>query len=126
MMSLVDTERLCKIAEVEFSDMVTEVLLPDLNEMRIILCDGSFVDIWYSLKLTDRYSYHWERRAIDGTVHRHDNAPHKRWQGVNTFPHHFHDGSETRVVESHLSANPEEALREFLQFIRGKIGARAL
>lgn len=45
---LVDTERLCKIAEVEFSDVVTEVLLPDLNEMRIILCDGSFVDVWIS------------------------------------------------------------------------------
>ncbi len=126
MTSRVDTERLREIVEVEFTDVVTEILLPDLNEMRIILCDGSFVDVWFSLKLTNRYSYHWERRAIDGTIYRHDNAPHKRWQSVGTFPQHFHDESETRVVESNLSVNPEEALREFLQFIRGKMGAKAL
>ncbi|MGH8055623.1 MAG: toxin-antitoxin system TumE family protein, partial [Candidatus Entotheonellia bacterium] len=32
------------------------------------------------------YSFHWERRAIDGRIYRHDNAPHKRWQSVATFP----------------------------------------
>lgn len=78
--------------------------------------------VWFSLKLANRYSYHWERRAIDGTLYRHDNAPHKRWQSVETFPQHFHEGSETRVVESHLSAHPKDALREFLQFVREKMG----
>jgi hypothetical protein len=81
------------------------------------------VDVWYSLKLSDRYSYHWERRAIDGTIYRHDNAPHKRWQSVETFPRHFHDGSEARVSESYISADPEEALREFLTFAREKMKA---
>ena len=76
---LVDTKRLREIAEVEFSDIVIEALVPDVNELRIVLSDGSFVDVWYSLKLSRRYSYHWERRAIDGTIYRHDNAPHRRW-----------------------------------------------
>lgn len=120
-MSQVDVEQLRKIAEVEFADIVDEAIVPDINELRVILTDGSFVDVWFSLKLPDRYSYHWERRAIDGTIYRHDNAPHKRWQSVATFPHHFHDGSETNVVESHLSRNPQEALREFLKFARNKI-----
>jgi hypothetical protein len=119
----VDVERLREIAEVEFADIVVEALIPDINELRVILTDGSFVDVWFSLKFRDRYSFHWERRAIEGKIYRHDNAPHKRWQSVTTFPRHFHNGSETAVLESHISAVPEEALREFLAFVRGKTGA---
>jgi len=59
--------------------------------------------------------------ALDGTIYRHDNAPHSRWRSVATFPRHFHEGSETRVVESHLSQVPEEALREFLTFVRDRL-----
>jgi len=120
-MTVVDIGWLREIAELEFSTIVVEVFVPDVNELRIILTDGSFVDIWFSLKLADRYSYHWERRAIDGAIYRHDNAPHKRWRSVATFPRHFHDGSETNVVESHLSQVPQEALREFLAFVRDRI-----
>jgi len=119
-MSLVNVERLREVAEVEFADIVVEAFIPDVNELRVILTDGSFVDVWFSLKLAGRYSYHWERRAVDGTICRHDNAPHKRWQSVATFPRHFHNASETNVVESHLSEVPEEALREFLTFVRGR------
>ena len=121
-MNPVDVERLREIAEVEFADIVVEAFVPDINELRIILSDGSFVDVWFSLKLSDRYSYHWERRAIDGKIYRHDNAPHKRWQSVATFPRHFHDGSEFDVSESLISEIPEEALRQFLTFVRGRIG----
>ena len=56
-MKLVDAERLREIAEVEFADIVAEAFVPDVNELRIILTDGSFVDVWFSLKLTGRYSY---------------------------------------------------------------------
>lgn len=118
---LVDIERLCDIAEIEFADIVVETLAPDINELRILLTDGSFVDVWFSLKLVGRYSYHWERRAIDGTIFRHDNAPHRRWQTVATFPRHFHNGSEMDVTESHLSETPADALREFLAFARAKV-----
>lgn len=120
-MSLVNVERLREIAEVEFADIVVEAFVPDINELRIILTDGSFVDVWFSLKLAGRYSYHWERKAIDGKIYRHDNAPHRRWQSVATFPHHFHSGSETNVTESHISVDPEEALREFLTFARERM-----
>ncbi|MBM4467533.1 MAG: hypothetical protein FJ014_18600 [Chloroflexi bacterium] len=67
-MSLVNIQRLREIAELEFSDIVVEALIPDVNELRVILTDGSFVDIWFSLKLAGRYSYHWERQAIDDTI----------------------------------------------------------
>jgi len=120
-MSPVNVERLRAIAEIEYADIVIEAWVPGLNTLRIILRDGSFVDVWYSLKLTDRYSYHWERRAIDGTIYRHDNAPHRRWQRVDTFPKHFHDGHEGIVRESHISADPKTALREFLDFVRANL-----
>ncbi len=120
-MSQVDVKRLREIAEIEFADIVAEVLVPDINELRIILTDGSFVDVWFSLKLVSRYSFHWERRALDGKIYRHDNAPHRRWQSIATFPHHFHDGSESNVSESHLSHIPAEAVRQFHAFVRDRI-----
>lgn len=120
-MSVVDVERLREVAEIEFADLVAEALIPDTNQLRVVLQDGSFVDVWFSLKLQGRYSFHWERRAIDGTIYRHDNAPHQRWQSVATFPRHFHNGTETDVTESHVSENPIVALREFLTFIRARL-----
>jgi hypothetical protein len=101
--SLIDVERLREIAEIEFADIVIEAQVPDLNELRVMLTDGSFVDVWFSLKRHGRYSFHWERQALDGRIYRHDNAPHQRWQSVATFPRHFHNGGETEVEESHLS-----------------------
>ena len=112
-MSLMDVERLREIAEVEFADIVVEAFGPGINELRIILIDGSFVDVWFSLKLQGRYSFPWERRAIDGTIYRYDNAPHRRWEAVATFPRHFHSGSETNVSESYLSAVPRRLCGNF-------------
>ena len=120
-MKLIDVERLREIAEIEFSDIVVEAFVPDVNELRIVLVDGSFVDVWFSLKLQGRYSYHWERLAIDGKIYRHDNAPHKSWQRVATFPRHFHNGTESEVIESLISEDPQEALREFLLFVQATI-----
>lgn len=124
MSRVVNTEKLCEIAIVEFHDIVIDAFTRRLNEARIILTDGSFIDVWFSLKLSGRYSYHWERQAIDGTIYRHDNAPHKRWETVATFPHHFHNGSELNVTESHLSELPAEAIQQFLAFARSKLTTR--
>jgi len=48
---IIDTEKLKEIAEIEFGDIVEDVLITDINELRIVLIDGSFIDIWFSLKL---------------------------------------------------------------------------
>jgi len=118
---IINAERLKDIAEIEFSDIVEDVIITDINELRIILIDGSFVDIWYSLKLKGRYSYHWERKHLDGLIYRHNNAPHNKWQDIQTFPKHFHNGDEEKVIESYISEEPEKALREFLLFIKEKL-----
>ena len=114
---IVNVQTLKDIAEIEFNDIVVDVIITDLNELRIILIDGSFIDVWFSLKLEGRYSYHWERRFIDGSIYRHDNAPHMKWRNITTFPKHFHDGSEDIVISSHISDNPELAPKEFLGFV---------
>jgi len=117
---IINIEKLKDIAEIEFEDIVENAVITDLNQLRIFLKEGSFVDVWFSLKLKGRYSYHWERRMIDGSIYRHDNAPHKKWKKIRTFPKHFHNGSEDNVVESEISEIPEEGLREFLEFVRKK------
>ena len=114
---IIDTEKLKEIAEIEFGDIVEDVLIIDINELRIVLIDGSFIDIWFSLNLKGRYSYHWERKFIDSSIFRHDNPPHLRWKDIPTFPKHFHNGSEDIVVSSNIADNPELALKESLTFV---------
>ncbi len=84
-------------------------------KLRLYLCDSSFIDIYYSAK--GKYSYHWDRRLAINKIYRHDNAPHRKWKDISTFPKHFHNGSENVVVPSHIANKPELALREFLNFV---------
>lgn len=114
---LIHLDLLIEIAEIEFSKIVVQVFT-DLNGMRIIFIDESYCDVWFSLKLEGRYSYHWERSFLDGTIYREDNAPHLRWKGIRGYPAHFHNGSEYAVEESRLPSEPAAALRHFLNFIQ--------
>ncbi|MCK4764042.1 MAG: hypothetical protein KAW12_17720 [Candidatus Aminicenantes bacterium] len=118
---IVDLPRLKEIAEIEFYEIVSDVIMKDINELRIILIDGSFIDLWFSLKLEGRFSYHWERGHVDGSIYRHDNAQHRKWKAVPTFPKHFHIGDEETVVESNLDDEPGKGLSAFLSFVKGKI-----
>ncbi len=117
------------IALNEFDDIVLSatiltLLTGDPLKLRLDIVDGSFVDVYVSV--SGRYSYHWERRLTPaGDLYRHDNAPHRRWRHVSTFPKHFHEGREDHVVESHISDTPEQALREFLTFVRQKLRREA-
>ena len=117
-------KRLSKIALNEFSDIAIESRILSLPsgvplKIRLYLIDDTIVDIWISA--SGKYSYHWEQRDIRDIVYRHDNAPHERWKYVKTFPKHFHCESEDNVCESDISDDPEEAIREFLLFIRVKL-----
>ena len=114
-----------RIALAEFGDIVvgvTVMALPtgDPLKLRLDIVDGSLLDV--VLSVSSRYSYHWERRLTPAaTVYRHDNAPHVRWRDVTSFPRHFHDGAEGRVIASQISEDPREAIREFLTFVRQKL-----
>src|SRR3990170_4223379 len=93
-------KNLLEIATSEFTNIVEsgEVLYSQSNEawkLRLNMCDGSL---------------------STGKIYRHDNAPHSKWKQLDTFPSHFHNGSDDIVVSRHIPETPESALREFLNF----------
>ena len=118
---MIDLQEIKSIIEIDFRDIIDRIIITEINEMRIFLKDDTFIDIWYSLKLKDRFSYHWERKFKDGTIYRHDNIPHNSWRNVHTFPKHFHNGDEKEVTESYVHSDPETGIREFLRFVRDKL-----
>ena len=117
-------DRLKDITETEFYDIVISAEIIHTysgraRKLRINLIDETFIDVWYSA--IGEYSYHWEQREIRDAVYRHDNAPHQKWAGIKTFPKHCHDMQENTVVESSISDNPDEAIREFISIVREKL-----
>ena len=113
--------RLSQLALSDFADMV-EATKSIEGKLRILLIDGSFIDVWLSLKKKGVYAYHWERRAIDGTVYRHNNLPDKAARRLKSFPKHFHNRTEQTVVESDIADDPVEAMKSFLKFAKNPLG----
>ncbi len=109
--------RLAQSALKDFSDIVEGTKLVE-GKLRLLLTDGSFLDIWLSAKKKGVYAYHWERRDVDGCIYRHNNLPDKKARKLKTYPKHFHDKTEKHIVESGLSDDPEEAVKALLAFAR--------
>ena len=109
-----------RIIDTEYADIVTDSII-SRGKLRAFVNDGSFIDIWFSLKISGRFSYHWERRHIDGSMYRHDNFPDTNWQSVSTYPKHFHNGSQDAVCESYLNDDPVVGLRQFMEFVRSQL-----
>jgi len=113
-------ERLDRVVEVEFGDLVTSTKM-EQNKLRVYIIDESFVDVFNSFSLPDRWAFQWERQHLDNTMYRHDNIPHARWKSISSFPWHFHNGNEENVEWSNFGDDPVENLRNFFKFIRSKI-----
>lgn len=118
-------DELIQLAQTEFDDIVarTETIGRRAGvalKLRFHLIDATIVDVWLSPDL-NRYSYHWEQRAVRGVLHRHDNAPDH--PDVATFPKHFHNESEDVIEASYIPDEPEQALRFFLTFVRNRLSA---
>jgi hypothetical protein len=111
-----------EISKTEYKDIVAKTELIHRRtigstKLRIIFKNSSFLDIW--LSKTGKYSYHWEMRAINGKIYRHDNA--SDFPEIDTFPKHLHDGDEKSVKPSHLPDNPKKALRKILLYIKDNL-----
>jgi len=115
----VSYSELAKIAEEEFCDVVinTQIMA---GKLRLHIVDGSYLDVWFSVKIKGRFAYHWERRMVDGSVYRYDNRPHENLKHMNSYPKHFHDGSDEAIKEGVFGEEPKEILRAFLQIIQAK------
>jgi hypothetical protein len=106
-----------RIIDTEYADVSTDSVI-FRGKLRVFVVDDSFIDVWFSLKIPGRFSYHWERRHIDGTMYRHDNFPDTNWRRVSTYPKHFHNGSQYIVEESCIDENPLVGLHQFMDFAR--------
>lgn len=82
------------------------------GKLRLLFKDGSFMDIF--LAESGKYSFHWERRKLDGTIYRFDNAPHHLHVGLQ----HLHEGSEERIISYSLRPDPVEAFRQVMEFVK--------
>ncbi len=117
-------KQLDDIANNEYEDIIenTEIIYSHAGlarKLRLELIDSTYVDIFYSVE--NNYSLHWEQKNVRNAIYRHDNAPHKKWSNIKTFPKHCHDGDQSNVTESNLPDNPDAALRAFLTFVRKTI-----
>ena len=114
-------EKLARIAEIEFSDIVDTTELIG-TKLRIILTEEGFIDVWLSRKLSNRFGYHWEDKST-GFSYRYDNFPNTMWKHVSTYPYHFHDRFQDNVVESsRFEKDIEQGFRGFMRWVRSKLG----
>ncbi|CAG0996063.1 MAG: hypothetical protein MPEBLZ_01887 [Candidatus Methanoperedens nitroreducens] len=115
-------QTLKQISEDEFSHIVRKTRFiggrsAEPNKLRMYFIDGSFLDVWLSEE--SDYSYHWEQRAQRGLIHRWDNAPDH--PEIESFPDHFHDGTENNILSSELDRDSTHAFRQVLGFIEKKL-----
>lgn len=109
-----------RLVEIEYSDIVVQTDLLGAK-LRVLLVDGSYVDVWCSRKLEVRFGFHWERRHLDGSIYRYDNFPDENWAGVPTFPFHLHDGNQSNVVAAPFAQSVEQGFREFMALVQQKM-----
>ena len=109
-----------RIAEVEFASIVTDAEVMGVK-LRIILTDTSYVDVWVSKKLENRFGFHWERGHLDRTLYRYDNFPDTDWKYIPTYPFHFHDGSQDAVKAPSFSQDVIQGFRDFMGFVEAKM-----
>jgi len=109
-----------RIAEIEFADIIKNSYQVEYK-LRIILINNSFIDVYLSQKLPEKFGFHWECMDIKGMIYRYDNFPDKNWQSVETFPHHFHNGSQNSVVASPFPLTLINGFRAFMEFVRNRL-----
>jgi hypothetical protein len=111
-------EEILKITQIEFEDIIDSAFF--LNyKLRLVLKDKSFVDVGISKRIPGRFSFHWECK--NDMVYRYDNFPDEQWNSVETYPFHFHNGSQDTVDASPFSTDLIIGFREFMEFVKEKI-----
>ncbi len=109
-----------RIAEIEFEQVVSfsEIIG---KKLRLYLTDRSFIDIYISQTIKNRFAFHWEREHLDGEIFRFDNYPDVKWKKVKSFPYHFHNGDRAKVTATDFSQEIIGGFRDFMRFVQRKI-----
>lgn len=104
----------------EFSSILNEdpILLPD--RLRLILVDGSYLDVRYPMRA--KYSFHWQakdRSVRINTAEHHPDLP--------SYPRHIHLDEEAVIPDNltKLENLPEQNLRNVLSWIKQELSKDA-
>ena len=119
---MTDLSDLERIAGVEFPDVVKDISRSEYK-LRLILVDRGFVDINLSRRIPGRFGFHWECRDPQGSFFRYDNFPDKKCRPLETFPCHFHNGSQGVIEASLFPPGIIDGFRAFLEFVRQRMKA---
>ena len=108
------------LINLEFGDIVRSFDLKR-NKLRIFIIDDTYLDIFNSNNIRNRWAFHWECRHITNEIHRHDNIPHQKWSNIKTFPWHYHQRLEINVIESEFTDDHLVNCRKMMKFIMDSI-----
>nr|MDO8044382.1 DUF6516 family protein [Candidatus Baldrarchaeota archaeon] len=112
-MSIKILKEIKELIKKEFGHVIISDPVIIRRKLRILLDDGSFIEIRYPT--VREYSLHWQKGS---RIIRIDTAPHHR--NLKSFPRHIHFKSEDNVIEDNitdLKSSPIENTKKFLNFI---------
>jgi len=56
-------------------------------------------------------------------MYRYDNFPNTAWREIETYPRHFHNGSQDTVIAPPFAADLLAGFREFMVFVETRLAA---
>lgn len=98
-----------------YADLVLNTFFIN-NKFRIVLKDNSFIDVNFTFKMLNGFSYHWE--CNNGKIFRYDNFPDRKFKAFQKYPYHFHNGDEKNVIETSFSLDINQGFKDFMGFVR--------
>lgn len=108
------------VADLEFHSIVKTSYIINYK-LRIILIDDSYIDVNVSSKISGKFGFHWETRNAMDEIYRYDNFPDINWKEIDSFPYHFHNGSQSNVISSPFPKEIIPAFNSFMNFVKEKI-----
>ncbi len=108
------------IAESEYSSIVEYAFILDYK-LRIILINKSFIDVNISVKLENKFGFHWETKNEFKEIFRYDNFPDPQWSNLKSFPFHFHFKTQNNVIEPNFPKDLINGFRGFMDFVKREV-----
>ncbi|MFH1824371.1 MAG: DUF6516 family protein [Candidatus Firestonebacteria bacterium] len=113
-------EYLQHLGQIVYHNIIVETEIIGFK-LRFTLIDGSFIDVYLPAKESSGFAFHWEHRHIDKLFYRYDNYPDIKWRNIKTFPYHFHNGRQDKVIAAHFDKEVIEGFKDFMDFVRSKL-----
>lgn len=115
-----DIYKLKLIADIHYYDIVNFAYISNYK-LRLVLFGGSFIDVNMSVIIPGKFGFHWETLNSKKEIFRYDNFPDPKWKNIETYPYHFHNGSQNNVVATPFPQDELNAFHAFMGFVKDKL-----